>query len=88
MAQVDPASGIDFVTIGAIGNARWVGDGTGGDRALGRGHCQLEYRIGKFEVTTAQWVEFMNAAYDRPFSDRLPHLLPPDSGNWGGGCDT
>jgi formylglycine-generating enzyme required for sulfatase activity len=40
-----------------------------------------EYSIGKFEVTTAQWTEFFNAAFDRPASDRLPNLLPPS--HWG-----
>lgn len=76
-AQVDPNSGIDFVTIGAPGNRAWAGDGTGGDRAIGRGSVAYEYRIGRFEVTTAQWVEFFNAAFDRPAGDRLPHLIPP-----------
>lgn len=32
-------------------------------------------------MTTAQWVEFFNAALDRPASDRLPHVFPP--GAWG-----
>ncbi len=80
-AQVDPRSGIDFVTVGAPGNAAWAGDGTVGDRAIGRGSVGYEYKIGKFEVTTAQWVEFFNAAYDRPAADRLPHLIPPNF--WG-----
>ena len=33
-------------------------------------------------MTSGQWVEFFNAAYDRPANDRLPHLLPPTF--WGG----
>ncbi len=77
-AQPDP---IDFVTIGAPGNAPWPGDGTPGDIAIGRGGVDYEYRIGRYEVTTAQWVEFFNAAYDRPRNDWLPHLRPPDF--WG-----
>ena len=76
VAQPD-ASGIEFVTIGAPGNAAWQGDGTGGDRAIGRGGVDYEYRIGKYEVTTSPWVEFFNAAYDRPQADWLPHLTPP-----------
>jgi sulfatase modifying factor 1 len=79
VAQIDP-SGIDFVTITALGNAPWPGNGTEGDRAIGRGTVNYEYRIGRFEVTTAQWVEFFNAAYDRADAP-LPHLLPP--GFWG-----
>ncbi len=74
--------GIDWVTIGAPGNAPWAGDGTPGDRAVGRGGVNYEYNIGRFEVTSAQWVEFFNAAFDRPAGDRLPHLIPPNF--WGG----
>lgn len=81
LAQVDPNSGIDFVRVGAVGNAPWTGDGTVGDRAVGRGGVNYEYSIGRFEVTTAQWTEFFNAAFDRPANDRLPHLIPPDL--WG-----
>lgn len=77
LADIDPLSGIDFVRIGAVGNTPWMGDGTEGDRAIGRGSVNYEYNIGRFEVTTSQWVEFFNAAYDRPVADRLPHLIPP-----------
>ncbi len=80
-ADIDPNSGIDFVRIRAVGNAPWPGDGTLGDRAIGRGGVNYEYSIGKFEVTTAQWVEFFNAAMDRPSNDRLPHVFPPS--RWG-----
>lgn len=80
-ADIDPLSGIDFVTVGAVGNAPWAGDGTAGDRAIGRGSVGYEYRIGKFEITTAQYAEFMNAAFDRPQSEWIPHLAPPNF--WG-----
>jgi sulfatase modifying factor 1 len=76
-AQIDPLSGIDFVRITHAGNAPWMGDGTEGDRAIGRGGVNYEYSIGRFEVTTSQWTAFFNAAYDRPQSDWLPHLIPP-----------
>ncbi len=79
---VDPNSGIEFVRIGAVNNPAWAGNGTPGDRAVGRGSVGYEYSIGQLEVTSGQWVEFFNAAYDRPASDRLPHLLPPTF--WGG----
>jgi len=82
-AQAQPdSSGIDFVTIGSPGNAAWDGTGIrpgGNQRMIGRGSVGYEYRIGKFEVTTSQWVEFFNAAYDRPTNDRLPHLIPPNA---------
>jgi formylglycine-generating enzyme required for sulfatase activity len=75
--------GIEFVTIGSPGNAPWQGSTppNPNDRAIGRGSVNYEYRIGRFEVTTAQWAEFFTAAYDRPANDRIPHLLPPD--HWG-----
>ncbi|MFN7022419.1 MAG: hypothetical protein ACK4WH_13975, partial [Phycisphaerales bacterium] len=57
-ADIDPVSGIDFVRIGAVGNAPWPGNGQPVDRAVGRGGVDYEYSIGRFEVTTAQWVEF------------------------------
>ena len=80
-ADIDPRSGIDFVRITHPGNAPWMGDGTPGDRAVGRGGVNYEYSIGRFEVTTSQWAEFFNAAFDRPKEERLPHLIPP--GFWG-----
>jgi formylglycine-generating enzyme required for sulfatase activity len=81
LADIDPLSGIDFAVITHPGNPPWMGNGTPDDRAIGRGGVGYEYRIGRFEVTTSQWVEFFNAAYDRPTNDRLPHLLPPRT--WG-----
>jgi len=71
-AQPDP-SGIEFVTVGAPGNAPWTGGGFNNNR----GHVDYEYRIGKYEVTTSQWADFMNAAFDRPSDDRIPHVFAP-----------
>lgn len=82
LADIDPVSGIDFVTVGAVGNAAWAGNGDPSDRAIGRGSVNYQYNIGKFEVTSAQWVEFFNAAYDRPAGYTIPHLAPPSF--WGG----
>ncbi len=81
LADVDPNSGIDLVRVGAVNNPAWAGDGTVGDRAIGRGSVGYEYSIGRFEVTTSQWVEFVNAAANRPASERLPHIAAP--GHWG-----
>ncbi len=67
-ADIDPVSGIDLLTIGAPGNAPY----TGPDpffTSFGRGQVNYEYRVGKTEVTTAQWIEFFNAAFDRPTSE-------------------
>ncbi len=79
--DIDPLSGIDFVNITHPGNAPWAGDGTAGDRAVGRGGVDYEYKIGKYEVNTAQWCEFMNAAYDRPAGNAIPHVAY--TGVWG-----
>jgi len=78
-ADIDPLSGIDFVRITHPGNAPYIGSTPPipGDNALGRGSVGYEYNIGRFEVTTSQWVQFFNAAFDRPANDRLPHLIPP-----------
>ena len=75
MAQSD--AGIDLVTIGSLGNAPWPGDGTGGDLAIGRGQVDYPFRLGQDEVTTEQWTNFFNAAYDRPQADWIPFLTPP-----------
>ncbi len=65
-ADIDPVSGIDFVRVGAAGNAPWAGDGTSGDRAIGRGGVGYEYSIGKYEVTSGQWAEFFTAVQTCP----------------------
>lgn len=76
--DIDPLSGIDFVRITHPGNAPWMGNGQQGDDAIGRGSVDYEYNIGRFEVTTSQWVQFFNAAYDRPAGEaNLPWLTPP-----------
>ncbi len=56
-AQVD--YGFDFVPIGAVGNPAYSGpDPTG--YMTGHGGVGYEYRIGRTEVTTAQWLGFVN----------------------------
>ncbi len=52
---------IEFVTIGAPGNAGYgLPSPPGYLNIQGRGRVDYEYRIGKYEVTTAQWMEFVN----------------------------
>jgi formylglycine-generating enzyme required for sulfatase activity len=75
-AQPDP-SGIDFVTVGAPGNAAWEGPGFNN----GKGSVSYEFKMGQYEVTTAQWAEFFNAALDRPTTDRIPFVSAPQV--WG-----
>lgn len=50
--------GFDWVTIGDVGNAAYPGDQYGQNE--GRGSVGYEYRIGRYEVTTGQWMEFVN----------------------------
>jgi formylglycine-generating enzyme required for sulfatase activity len=71
---VDPASGIEFVRITHPGNAPWTGPSLYNNN---RGGVDYVYSIGRFEVTTAQWAEFMNAALDRPAGDAIPHVVAP-----------
>jgi len=42
----DP-SGIEFVNIGAVGNAPWQGNDSEGDRFIGRVRVDYIYNIGK-----------------------------------------
>lgn len=60
LAQTPPPSyDFDFVTIGDVGNAPYSGK----DPFVvlsGRGGVDYPYRIARMEVTTAQWMEFVN----------------------------
>lgn len=55
----DPPGGLGFVTIGDAGNVPYPG-GPSGQRA-GVGRVDYEFRMGRTEVTTAQWLDFVNA---------------------------
>jgi formylglycine-generating enzyme required for sulfatase activity len=77
--------GFDFVTIGSPGNAAYNGDPKFGSLPIGRGSVGYEYKIGKMEVTTKQWMDFMNT-----FSQT--NTPPPffkifQGGFWGAGFD-
>jgi hypothetical protein len=50
------ADGFDWATIGAVGNAAYSGPGP----LSGRGSVNYQYKIGKLEITTSQWLEFTN----------------------------
>ena len=67
-AQPGP-DGYDFVTIGAVGNRAYDGPDPF-NSVPGRGSVGYEYRMARTELTTAQALEFFNAAYAR--SDPLP----------------
>src|SRR4051812_13282469 len=51
----------DFVTVGAAGNAGYNRSDPNGF-VTGYGSVPYSYRIGRTEVTTAQWMEFVNVA--------------------------
>ncbi len=68
-ADIDPLSGIDFVTVGAVGNRGYDGPDPQG-LVGGRGGVSYEYKIGRFEITTSQWLDYYNAFSAR--SDAVP----------------
>lgn len=58
-AQTPPDYDFKFVTIGDTGNAPFNGPSET-SVVLGRGRVDYSYRMSKFEITTAQWMEFVN----------------------------
>jgi hypothetical protein len=82
-AQPDP-SGIEFVTVGAPNNAAYNRDDPQG-LITGRGSVPYEYRMGKYEVTTAQWLEFYNTFKAR--ADGVPDSVLPPPLIWGAQVD-
>ncbi len=53
--------GIEFITIGKPNNPPYAGnDPEYPGFNAGRGSVSYEYRIGRYEITTAQWMEFVN----------------------------
>ena len=72
--------GIEFCTVGAVGNAPVPPPPPDGGSLLspsiGRGRVDYEYRIGRTEITTAQYVEFANVAYGVPVLQRHPNVGP------------
>lgn len=82
-AQPDP-SGIEFRTIGAPGNPGYNGPDPWG-MATGRGGVNYEYRLGRTEITTGQFLEFLNTFKMRP--DFVPNSIMPSPSIWGAGLD-
>ncbi|MCA9274260.1 MAG: hypothetical protein KDA31_14590, partial [Phycisphaerales bacterium] len=58
-----PDYGFNFITIGDVGNAAYDGPDQRGV-VTGRGSVDYEYRIARTEVTTGQFVEFLNGVLD------------------------
>lgn len=87
LAQPDP-SGIDFVTIGAPNNPAYFRDDPDDIVTIrGRGSVPYEYRMGRYEITSAQWLEFYNTFKARPDPVSDTVLPLPIPGLWGGQVD-
>ena len=82
-AVLSSSYGIEFVTIGAAGNAPWnPPEWQGFSDAWGRGSVGYDYRISRDEVSTAQWTRFFNAwGYVSATQGAIPHVQLP--GRWG-----
>jgi hypothetical protein len=83
LAQPGP-DGYDWVTIGAPNNPAYNRTDPHG-LVTGRGSVPYEYRIGRFEVTTAQFVEFYNTFKAR--ADFVPDTVLPSPLFWGAQID-
>lgn len=90
-AQPTPDYDFQWTTVGNVGNAPYTHSSPDIPHSNGRGTVNYAYRASRLEITTSQWMEFINAF--APFSNSpLDHtgparwgaqraqLLP--SGNW------
>jgi len=74
-----PDYDFQWATIGAVGNEPWFGDPFFSP-VNGRGRVDYEYRIAKTELSTGQYLEFINTF--APMTAQLAEDLRPAS--WGG----
>lgn len=81
--QVSHEYGTEFVTVAAEGNAgypRSTADWTGfGNDRIGRGSVSYQYRIARTEVTSGEWVEFLNTFAPRPMPQNVARLIGLDN---------
>lgn len=78
-AQPGNDYGIDFVTVGAVNNPAWFGTFPNNRFPIqGSGGVSYEYRIGRTEITTAQWMQFVNAFNGTTSQNAPAHF------NWAG----
>lgn len=82
--------GIEFVTVGAPGNPAFnsPSEDYPNSPSIGRGRVDYEYRIGRYEITTAQYLAFANVAYGVPDAQRSPFLDATGPGFWGATTDS
>lgn len=64
LAQAD--DGFDLVTIRAVGNAPYTNPDSLALLVNGRGRVDYEYRIGRTEITSGQWLEFLQTFQSVP----------------------
>ena len=81
LAQPD-ADGFEWALITDVGNEPYMGNPN--SPVFGRGRVDYEYRISVYEITTAQWVEFVNTFSTQ--SDNLTFFGMPSS--WGAAVDS
>lgn len=75
----------EWATIGAAGNKGFdLTEPIDKPRAIGRGVVNYEYRMATLEVTTGQWIEFMNAV--NATDERGQRFVNPQT-TWGGLLD-
>lgn len=87
MAQTGgvPDYDFDWATIGNVNNPAYTGPTSiGTSFPLGRGSVGYTYRMSKLEVTTAQWIEFLNTYTTQSF-ELSQRVRPPLI--WGGLSD-
>src|SRR5262249_51806069 len=88
--QPGPDYDFSFSTIGAVGNAPYSGPDPYPLGVDGRGQVNYTYRISRLEVTTAQWMEFVNTFSVQPELDgpKGPRLVWGPDRWWGAVPDT
>lgn len=82
--------GIDFVTVGAVNNPAFTRSGFPdwpNSPSVGRGAVSYEYRIGRTEITTAQWMAFVNTFNGTTAANAPPFFHWAGPFFWGAGPD-
>lgn len=83
-AQLTTSHGIEFVTVDVHNNPAFTDPAYEGFPVYGHGSVAEPFRIGRYEVTTAQWTAFYNAwSYVSATQGSVPFVQIPGGGNWG-----
>ena len=84
LGQGPPDYGIDFVTVGAVNNPAYHGTFPNNRWPIeGSGSVSYEYRIGRTEITTAQWMQFVNTFNGTTSADAPPFFHWAGPFSWG-----